>query len=133
MSELSDTIEQSLEVVVASAGDPTAAVYARLFQRWPEFQGLFVRDTTGSVRGEMLTKTLECVLDLVGPNAYAANFIACEIVNHDGVGVPREIFPRFFAVTAETFAELAGPDWTPAFDAAWGEALDRIAAVTPAK
>lgn len=133
MSALSQTIEESLEVVAGRAGDPTPAVYARLFARYPEFQDLFRRDTTGAVRGEMLTKTLECVLDLVGPNAYAANFIACEVVNHDGVGVPREVFPRFFQITVETFAELAGADWTPAFDAAWAEALARIAAVTPAE
>jgi len=132
MSTLSETLEQSLEVVADRAGDPTEAVYRRLFARWPEFEPLFARDTTGAVRGEMLTKTLEIVLDLAGPNAYAANFISCEIVNHDGVGVPREVFPRFFEVTADAFAELAGPDWTPAFQAAWEEILGRINAVTQA-
>jgi len=46
--------------------------------------------------------------------------------------VPREVFPRFFEVTADAFAELAGPDWTPAFQAAWEEILGRINAVTQA-
>lgn len=130
MPELADTIEESLAAVAEKAGDPAPAVYANLFRRWPELEPLFIRDTRGDVRGEMFTKTLECVLDLVGPNAYATNFIASEIVNHDGVGVPADVFPRFFEVTVQTFAELLGPDWTPAFAAAWREVLGRIASVT---
>jgi len=125
-------IEESLERLVAAAGDPTEAVYARLFALYPETKGLFVRDTDGAVRGEMLAKTLECVLDLAGPNAYAANFIACEIVNHEGVGVPREVFARFYEVMAQTFAELAGPEWSAAYGEAWAALVTRIGAVTAA-
>lgn len=123
-------IEESLEHLAERAGDPTKAVYARLFALCPETEALFVRDADGAVKGEMLAKMIECALDLAGPNAYAANFIACEIVNHDGVGVSREVFPRFFEVAAETFAELMGPDWTPAYAAAWRDLIGRIAAIT---
>ncbi|THD78206.1 MAG: globin [Phenylobacterium sp.] len=125
-------IEESLERLVERAGDPTPAVYARLFARFPDMEALFVRDRDGAIRGEMLTKTLECALDLAGPNAYAANFIACEAVNHDGVGVPREIFATFFEVSVETFAELMGPEWTPAYAQAWAGLIARIAEITAA-
>ena len=132
MSNVQELIEKSLERLVETAGDPAPAVYARLFALYPETEGLFVRDTDGAIRGEMLTKTLECVLDLAGPNAYAANFIACEIVNHEGVGVPRDVFARFYAVMVETFGELAGPDWTAAYGPAWRGLVTRIEAVTAA-
>lgn len=125
-------IEESLERLAEAAGDPTQAVYARLFALYPETEALFVRDTDGAIRGEMLAKTLECVLDLAGPNAYASNFIACEIVNHQGVGVPREIFARFYEVMAETFADLAGPEWSAAYGDAWASLVARIETVTAA-
>jgi hemoglobin-like flavoprotein len=129
MSELSATIEESLEKVAERAGDPTTAVYARLFARYPDMQALFIRDLDGAVKGEMLTKTLECALDLAGPNAYAANFIRSEVVNHEGVGVPPEVFTRFYEVTAETFADLLGEAWTPAYAAAWRTIVERVRAL----
>ena len=91
---------------------------------------LFQRDVDGAVKGEMLAKLIECVLDLAGPNAYAANFIACEIVNHEGVGIPREVFPAFFDVAVDTFRELLGAGWTPAYDEAWGRIIARVRDIT---
>lgn len=126
MSDLDSVIMDSLERLAEKAGDPTPAVYDRLFARYPEMRDLFQRDQNGAVKGEMLNKLFECALDLAGPNAYAANFIACEIVNHEGVGVPREVFPRFFDVAVETFRDLMGEDWTPAFEAAWANLIDRV-------
>jgi hemoglobin-like flavoprotein len=132
MSDAHAAIEESLERLAERAGDPTPEVYARLFARYPETEALFVRDVDGAVKGEMLAKVFEIALDLSGANAYAANFIACEVVNHDGVGVPRETFPRFFDVAVETFAELLGPDWTPAYAAAWAGLVARVEAITAA-
>lgn len=132
MPSLAATIEESLERVADRAGDPTPAVYARLFARYPEMQALFVRDRDGAVKGEMLNKLFEVALDLAGPNAYAANFIACEVLNHEGVGVPREVFPHFFEVAVETFRDLAGPDWTPAYDTAWRDLIARVDDITAA-
>jgi hemoglobin-like flavoprotein len=127
-----ELIEESLERLVERAGDPTAAVYARLFARYPQMEPLFVRDVKGAVLGEMLARTLDCALDLAGPNSYAANFIACEAVNHDGVGVPREIFVQFFEVAVEVFADLSGPDWTPAYARAWRALVERAGEIAAA-
>lgn len=132
MSVQSKVIEASLEALAERAGDPTPAVYERLFARYPEVEPLFVRDVNGSVRGEMLSKVFECALDLAGPNAYAANFIRCEVVNHEGVGVPKDLFPRFFAVAVETFRELMGEGWTREFDAAWRDLVGRMEALAEA-
>jgi hemoglobin-like flavoprotein len=49
-----DLITRSLELV-AEHGDPTSLVYARLFAAHPEMEKLFVRDTDGGVRGNMLS------------------------------------------------------------------------------
>lgn len=87
---------------------------------------LFVRDTTGAVKGEMLAVALECVLDLAGPGQYAANLIAAERVNHEGWQVSPAAFVRFFPILMETVRDLLGCDWTPEMAAAWGELLARI-------
>ncbi len=52
-------IEQSFELAAECAGDITPLVYERLFAKRPDMLPLFARDTTGTVRGEMLTQPLK--------------------------------------------------------------------------
>jgi hypothetical protein len=99
-----------------------------MFGEFPETEALFVRDTTGAVRGEMLAVAFECLLDLDG--GYAANLIRAERVNHEGWGVTPAAFIRFFPIVMETCREVLGDDWTPAVDAAWRDALTRIEGLT---
>lgn len=122
----SQLIEESLERLAERAGDPTAAVYARLFAAHPDTEALFVRDVDGAVRGEMLAKVIELAQDLAGPRAYAANFVRCEVVNHEGVGVPREVFPDFFDIAVKAFRELAADSWTAEMHAAWTAVLAEL-------
>jgi hemoglobin-like flavoprotein len=126
-----EIVTASLEALAERVGDPAPQVYARLFAEYPEMEALFVRDTTGAVRGEMLAMTFECLLDIGGAGAYAANLIAAERVNHEGVGVPPQVFGRFFPILAETCRELLGEAWTAEVDAAWAELLAKIAVLTP--
>ena len=115
-------IEASLERVAARVGDPAPLVYARLFAEFPELEALFVRDVSGTVRGNMLTTTLECLVDFAGPRAYATHFVGSERVNHAGLGVPAEMFDRFYATVIGTFREVLGEAWTAETDAAWARA-----------
>lgn len=132
MASSAELIEASLELLAERVGDPGPQVYARLFAEFPEMQALFVRDTTGAVRGEMLAMAFQCLLDMAGsgggPGLYAANMIAAERVNHEGVGVPPEAFARFFPIISETCRELLGEAWTGEVDAAWAELIARLEA-----
>lgn len=119
-------VAASLETLAERVGDPAPQVYARLFAEYPQMEALFVRDTTGAVRGEMLAVAFECILHIGGAGAYAANLIAAERVNHEGVGVPPEVFGRFFPLLAETCRELLGEAWTPPVEVAWQELLTRL-------
>jgi len=112
-------IERSLEAVAEQVGDPAALVYRRLFEMAPELQALFVRDKDGSVRGEMLQRAFETILDLVGEGHFARGMIATEWVNHQNIGVPAEQFELFFVAMVETFREVLGERWTPEIDDAW--------------
>jgi hemoglobin-like flavoprotein len=130
MTGSAQVVAGSLELLAERVGDPAPQVYARLFAQHPEMQALFVRDTSGAVRGEMLAVAFECILDMGGAGAYAANLIAAERVNHEGVGVPPEIFGRFFPLLAETCRDLLGETWTDEMEAAWADLLAGIARLT---
>lgn len=124
-----DIIEKSLELVAAKCGDPMPLVYRRLFEQNPTVEPLFVRDTNGLVKGEMLTQVIECLLDFAGTRTYSANMIPSELRNHENLGVPPEIFATFFATVRETFREIAGDDWSAEMESAWAEltgGLDRL-------
>ena len=108
---------------MARDGDLSPFVYARLFELHPEMQPLFWRDTNGAIKGEMLARVFEAILDFIGENRYAANLIQCEVITHAGYDVPPEVFRIFFAVVADTIRERLGRDWTPEFELAWSRLL----------
>lgn len=118
-------IERSLELV-AEHGDPTHRVYERLFHTTPELKNLFCQDTNDAVKGEMLSRVFEAVLDFVGERKYADHLIGTEMITHEGYDVPRSIFSTFFSVVAEVIKETLGPDWSPEIALAWKEVLSEI-------
>jgi hemoglobin-like flavoprotein len=119
----------SLERAGELGGDLTDLVYRRLFQAYPEMEALFVRDQNGAVRGEMLARVFEVILDILDQRAYGAMMVACEVVTHEGYGVPPEVFRTFFLVVADAVAESLGATWTPAMDRAWRALLAHLDAV----
>ncbi len=125
-------VEASLELAAERAGDITAEVYERLFAAHPEMRGLFVRDTDGAVRGQMLSQAIEALLDFTGAHHFAANLIRSEIVNHENLGVPNAVFPIFFTVVRDTVRDACGPVWTPEMATTWEALLTDIEALSPA-
>ena len=112
-------IEQSLELAAERCGDLTPLVYARLFREQPQMEALFWRDRNGSIRGEMLARVFEAILDFVGERHYAHHLIQCEVVTHAGYDVPPDVFQTFFPVVAATLREVLADDWTSEIDLAW--------------
>jgi hemoglobin-like flavoprotein len=128
--ENADLITESLERVGERCADPTALVYERLFTENPDMRALFVRDTDDAVKGQMLYQVLEVFLDFIGRGRYAANLIACEVINHENLGVPPAVFATFFVTVMETFRGILGEDWTPGYDQAWRVLLAELATLT---
>jgi hemoglobin-like flavoprotein len=116
-------VETSLELAGERCTDLTPLVYARLFAAHPQMEALFWRDTSGAIKGEMLAKVLEAILDFIGERHYAARLIQCEVVTHEGYDVPPQIFATFFGVVAQTVRAVLDADWTAEFDAAWRSLL----------
>jgi hemoglobin-like flavoprotein len=119
-------IEASLEMAAVAGGDLTPLVYARLFAAQPGAEALFWRDKTGQIRGEMLARVFEAILDFIGERQYADHLIQTSVVIHTEYGVPPDVFRTFFAVVAETVREVAGAQWTPDIAAAWTRLLNEL-------
>lgn len=121
-----EIIADCLERVAERAGDPAPLVFARLFAENPDIEALFVRDTAGLVRGEMMATTMEALLDCADGDSYAVGLVEIERVNHVGLGVEPEVFDTFFRVVMTVFREILGEDWTDETDAAWRRVLARF-------
>jgi len=121
-----DLIEQSFEIAAERCADLTPLVYARLFAAHPEMEALFWRDTNHAVKGEMLARVITAILDFIGPRQYARTMIQCEVVTHDGYGVPPETFGVFFGTVRDTLRDVCAQEWTNEIDAAWRELLDAL-------
>jgi hemoglobin-like flavoprotein len=119
-------IEASLELAAERCEDLTPPVYRRLFAEHPEMEALFLRDAKGLVKGEMLARAFEAILDFIGPRRYAHHFIQCEVVTHAGYDVPPEVFRLFFGVVARSLQDALGADWTPEVSAAWTRLLSDL-------
>ncbi|MEN9933102.1 MAG: hypothetical protein RIS17_1675 [Pseudomonadota bacterium] len=135
MTHLS-AIEASLELVVARSGDPQAAIYARLFALHPAMEAEFWRDTSGRIRGEMLARSFEMILDLAAPHApdggWGGAFLGTEAVTHDAYGIPRAVFADFVPIIADTIRDACGDGFTPEMAAAWAAVSARAAATLAA-
>ena len=119
-------IEASLELLAERCEDPTPQVYERLFLRHPQMKPYFWRDTNGAVKGEMLSRTFEAILDFVGERRYADHMISTEMITHEGYDVPGEVFATFFEVVRDSVRDILEADWTAAFETAWAELLAEI-------
>lgn len=118
-----DLINHSFELAAERCGDLTAPVYARLFAAHPDMEPLFWRDSDHAVKGEMLARVIMAILDFVDKRQYAHTLIQCEVVTHDGYGVPPDVFGVFFGTVRDAVREACGADWTGEMEAAWAETL----------
>ena len=119
MDRRGELVTLSFELAAERCEDLTPLVYARLFAQQPQMLPHFWRDTNGAIKGEMLARVIEAILDFVDERQYADHLIQCEVMTHDGYDVPPDVFATFFGVVAETMKDLLEDAWTAEIDAAW--------------
>jgi hemoglobin-like flavoprotein len=123
MATDAELVTQSFEIAAERCDDLTPIVYARFFADHPEMERLFFRDRSGAIKGEMLARVIEAILDFVGPRHYARTLIQCEVVTHAGYDVPPAVFSTFFAYVRHGVREVLGDAWTPQMNFAWERTL----------
>lgn len=119
-------VAASLEALAARNVDPEADIYARMFAAHPGMARLFARDTDGSIKKHMLYETIEAALDIEVSGAYGENLVGCEVVNHENLGVPREVFLTFYATVRDAARAALGEDWTDEMEAGWASLIARV-------
>lgn len=117
-------ILDSLELIAERGVDPAPLVYARLFERHPGAEALFVLGP--SAKGHMLDEAFRAILDHLGPRTWSASFLRTTRDNHEDLGVAGETYADLFPAIAGALRELAGEAWSPAMEAAWGELCDEL-------
>ena len=120
-------IERSLEIAAERQGDLTSLVYALLFQRQPDMESLFSRDRNNLIKGEMLMRVFEAILDFTGPRRYANHLVGAEAITHEGYEVPPDVFGTFFGIVEEVVREACGPEWTEEMSKAWSQLVEDLA------
>ena len=118
-----ELILSSLDTFAMREGDPAPGVYARLFAAHPEFEGLFLMDTDGGVRGSMLQQAFECLIDVAEGGRMAGVVLGAERVNHESYGVPENLFDAFFLAIRDSVKASLADDWTAETNAAWTRLL----------
>ena len=113
--------QDSLEAVAARCDDVVPPVYAALFERFPEFEKLFVLDIDFGARGHMLNEALSMAEGLLQDDPVAVSFVSAERMNHEGYGIEDDVFEGFYHVMADVFQTLAGDTWSDQMSAAWHE------------
>lgn len=125
-------IDASLALAISRSGDPQGPIYARLFALHPAMEAEFWRDGSGRIRGEMLARTFEMILDLAAPHGPAGGgdgggwgraFLGTEAVTHDAYGISRAVFADFLPVVAAVIRDACGAGFTPAMAQAWDAVL----------
>ncbi|QOZ25793.1 hypothetical protein CI1B_55790 [Bradyrhizobium ivorense] len=129
MTSSPNPIEHSFELAAARCDDLTPQVYRRLFREHPEAQAMFRSEGSESVKGSMLSLTIEAIIDFAGERRGHFRMIECEVSSHDAYGTPRDLFVAFFAVIADELREMLGAQWSDEIDAAWHKLLRDIDAV----
>ncbi|MFN5512821.1 MAG: globin [Burkholderiales bacterium] len=119
-------VQESLELLAERVGDPSDRVYERLFEILPQTRALFIRDTAGIVRHEMLARAFETILDLVDEGRVAHGLLLSEYVNHQQIGVPTGAFEVFFDALVQVIREVLSDQWTALHEQAWASVLADI-------
>ncbi len=121
-----DLVTRSFEIAAERTDDLTPLVYGLLFADHPEMERLFFRDASGAIKGEMLTRVIEAILDFIGERHYSRALIQCEVITHAGYDVPPDVFITFFDYVAAALRQLCADDWTPQTDDAWRRTLKAL-------
>lgn len=125
-------LRSSFEVVATANPKFIARFYEILFERYPQTRGLF--SPGGAERqAEMLTSALVAVLDHLEDAPWLRDTLGALGEKHVGYGVTREMYDWVGASLLATLAEVAGPAWTPALEAAWAEAYGVIVSLMLAR
>lgn len=125
MSNGSDLLRDSFELVLARDQEFPRRFYEILFERHPEAAALFTRNSPGA-QSLMLAQTLMAIVDHLEDGAWLASKLGPLGVQHTAYGVTPEMYGWAGDALIAALAEVSAGDWTDAHHAAWSAAYAAI-------
>lgn len=104
----------------------TRRFYEILFARYPQVVPLFSRNGRGE-QAKMLQDAILAALDHFDDAPWLTSTLGGIGRKHVEYGVTDEMYPWVGESLVATLAELCGPQWTPAHEAAWGRTWGALA------
>ncbi len=123
-----ELLETSFQAIVPCGEAFVTAFYERLFTRFPQTRSFFASTDMKEQRKKLLGALALVIQNLRKPDVLTSALKGLG-QRHVNYGVRPEHYPIVGAVLLETFADLLGERWTPAYHDAWAEAYEAVCAI----
>jgi hemoglobin-like flavoprotein len=118
-------LEQSLRWAAERRPIITSRFYEILFERYPQAQSLFGRNSRKN-QVQMLQDAILACLDHLDDASWLADAMATLGAKHVGYGVTDEMYPWVGECLIATLAELCEERWTSEHEAAWARTYSAL-------
>jgi nitric oxide dioxygenase len=123
-----ELLESSFQAIAPRGEAFVSAFYERLFTRYPQTRAFFSSTDMKEQRKKLLGALALVIQNLRKPEVLTSALKGLG-QRHVNYGVRPEHYPIVGAILLETFADLLGERWTPAYHDAWAEAYETICAI----
>ena len=123
-----ELLESSFQALAPRGEEFVAAFYERLFTSFPQTRAFFASTDMKEQKKKLLGALALVVQNLRKPEVLTSALKGLG-QRHVAYGVLPEHYPIVGAVLLETFADILGERWTPAYHDAWAEAYGAVCAL----
>ena len=120
----SELINLSLEQVAEALGDPTSAVFARMYERFPALEHF--RGEDSSWENYMMQEILSNILQYADEPETALVTIKDMTTHHQLIGVPLDVFKGMYSTLLDVLEPTFQGDQQAAMVGAWQQAIAAI-------
>ncbi len=123
-----ELLESSFQAIAPRGEEFVTAFYERLFAQFPQTRAFFASTDMKEQRKKLLGALALVIQNLRKPEVLTSALKGLG-QRHIAYGVRPEPYPIVGAVLLETFADVLGERWTPAYHDAWAQAYEAICAI----
>jgi len=123
-----ELLETSFQAIAPCREAFVTDFYERLFTRFPQTRAFFASTDMKEQRKKLLGALALVIQNLRKPEVLTSALQGLG-QKHVAYGVLPEHYPIVGAVLLETFADVLGERWTPAYHAAWADAYEVVCAI----
>ena len=123
-----ELLETSFQTIAPRGEAFVTAFYERLFMDYPQTRAFFASTDMKEQRKKLLGALALVIQNLRKPEVLASALKGLG-QRHVAYGVRPEHYPIVGAVLLDTFADVLGERWTPAYHDAWAQAYEAVCAL----